>query len=938
MLTAFEWFRLPAIRHFITKAAGVNMKSSSGIGGVGGDSGSRMGMLRSSYCATYALRSLVHIFALLTASSTRYHLLGASAQASEKKVSVRESFFDSPIEKLEWVGANNEVTLALTKNGRLHRSGDGGIAWEDITPQIAALDTERGRASAADLTFDTYVVHPTSKTYVLAVGSTRSHFVSADSGRTWRKLRHRSTIHAFTFHQTRGNWALLTSWTESCKDKSVAGPCVHNLFITKDLGVTFNLVTSYVVQFAWGEQESSQDRIFFSHFNQKSGNQPKLLAWSSGVDFCSTDDFGKSYTTRVSGGNKFGLFPNYIFVAKLDNAATQSVALLVSTDGGEQWGHARIGEPLEEKSYTILDTSENAVVIHVNHGHVNDVEIGHIYVSDQSGLRYIKSLSANIRSADGTCDFDHVGGVDGVYMANQLETDNQHETSEGEDAEESTNIAGGTAGRGRKAGKSESRIRTVISFDKGGSWSRITPPDFDSLGQRITCQTAECSLHLHGPTTLVSASNFVPFYSMPSAAGIILGTGNIGQYLRTEDANTYISIDGGLTWIEAHKRPYIYEIGDHGGLLVMAPSTKKAREVIFSWNEGTSWFEFELSRTRMEVDNIVTEPDSVSTSFLVHGTRGTSGIVYHLDFGSLGMPTCAHPESAGSVSSDYYKWTPSDGRTRKCLLGREQTIIRRKPTAECFNGEKFERPVFERNCECRPINYQCEMGFTRPVLNDLGSQSDPLPCVLDNADLATPENCDVGRMVWVTAYRKTPGDTCEAGWQPEQVQIACPAGRSSWASSPFLRLAVIGLVLYFFRWSRDAVTVICRQLYYKIRRTMEADNRVGFENIKYGQINSMDASPENALESVGDRWDAGNDEDFLNDEGFQQNAPALMQYLQDESPIKMISGGLETAAESIPRLGAPSTSRERNSPHKISLTAGLEDFEPSEKSSFDDLL
>ena len=33
--------------------------------------------------------------------------------------------------------------------------------------------------------------------------------------------------------------------------KKDSGPCNHMLFVTKDLGKTFTLVTSYVVQFAW---------------------------------------------------------------------------------------------------------------------------------------------------------------------------------------------------------------------------------------------------------------------------------------------------------------------------------------------------------------------------------------------------------------------------------------------------------------------------------------------------------------------------------------------------------------------------------------------------------------------------------------------------------------------------------------------------------------
>ena len=34
--------------------------------------------------------------------------------------------------------------------------------------------------------------------------------------------------------------------------------------------------------------------------------------------------------------------------------------------------------------------------------------------------------------------------------------------------------------------------------------------------------------------------------------------------------NTYLSRDGGLTWAEIKKGPYVYEFGDHGGLIVMS--------------------------------------------------------------------------------------------------------------------------------------------------------------------------------------------------------------------------------------------------------------------------------------------------------------------------------------------------------------------------------
>ncbi|KAF4748383.1 Sorl1p, partial [Perkinsus olseni] len=114
---------------------------------------------------------------------------------------------------------------------------------------------------------------------------------------------------------------------------------------------------------------------------------------------------------------------------------------------------------------------------------------------------------------------------------------------------------------------------------------------------------------------------------LETAVGLIMGTGNVGPYLRFEkdEVNTYLSRDGGLTWIEAHKGAYIYEFGDHGGLVVMADDIQKTRQVVFSWNEGHSWYDFDVSEHSMAVDNIVTEPTSTSTKFLMHGTRSDAG-------------------------------------------------------------------------------------------------------------------------------------------------------------------------------------------------------------------------------------------------------------------------------------------------------------------------
>lgn len=803
-----------------------------------------------------------------------------------KKVSVKEVVFDSAVSDIQWIGADQKTVLVQTAKGRLYRSTDGGDKWNEITDQLQGPDAVR-----VPIIVDSLSKSPADQDTIMVTGKQRNHFVSSNGGATWRRVRQKSKIHTFIFHKTRPKWALLSTWTEACEagssrtkksdDEEVdTSPCTHELYITKDLGRTFTLVTSYVVQFSWGHSDKKQeDRIYLTHLRDKKGDQQKLYTWSESVDFAYTDDGGRRLHRMVRHGNKFLVSHGFIFVAKLKDSKTQTVNLLTSNDGGVTFRNAKLPQEIEEKSYTVLDTSEGAVILHVNHGSAEPpLHVGNVYISDAEGVQFTLSLPNNVRSSSGDCEFDKVLSLEGIYIANFRDVARSDGDSSGEavatkkaeankEAEELEGEA--SAGtevdkrRGPKAkSKDESVIRTVITFDKGGVWSYLKPPKVDSLGAKIDCPPDKCWLHLHGVTNF---HNYAPFYSTENAVGIVMSTGNVGPYLRFEpdQVNTYLSRDGGLTWVEAHKGAYIYEFGDHGGLVLMANDIKKTKQVVFSWNEGQSWYDFELSEIPLEVDNIVTEPNATSTKFLLYGTRGDAGIMYHLDFEALGQPLCKGVWAADSVSSDYETWSPSDGRgADKCMLGRQVTYTRRKQTSECFNGEKFERPVNRKNCECTEQNFECEMGFTRKV----GS----MECKFaDDGTITIPQTCTSSDYFYAIAHRKVIGDTCEGGWQPRKVAVPCPAnarlsrGAVSVLGTIFMVTAIMG-----------GITVLSRSERFKgVFANYGFDN---FGSVQYTTIGGK--TPETALDSCGTRFDTdfidGDQDDFDND------APQLMQYTE----------------------------------------------------------
>eukprot|EP00923_Selenidium_pygospionis_P000302 GHVN01000620.1.p1 GENE.GHVN01000620.1~~GHVN01000620.1.p1 ORF type:complete len:860 (+),score=84.35 GHVN01000620.1:105-2684(+) len=828
--------------------------------------------------------------------------------SGEKKVSVSEVSFDSSVEDIQWTNNDHRTVLVKTTKGRLYRSVDAGRTWTEITESLGG-DGDASR----QIVVDSLIVHPMDPKAVLVVGTKHTHFVSENGAKTFRRLTQKMTIHNWQFHPLKPKWALLSTWSEGCTP-GVEGDCNHILYVTKDFGRTFDVVSSYVVQFSWGDKTKPDDvdSIYFTHHRVKKGNQQRYGGWSKTVDFARTSDGGENVSILVERGNKFLVSNGFIFVARLEDAEKQTVKLSVSSDGGATFRTGKLSAELQEKSYTVLDTSEGAIMLHVNHGDVaGGSNTGSVYVSDATGSRYTLSLPGNFRTVTGECEFDKVQSLEGVYIANYKAntkaTESNVTRTNAEKTEEANDSAGETQVDKRKGkhakGKSDDMIKTVISFDKGGVWSYLRPPKVDSKGNPINCpHPDDCWLHLHGITNF---HHYAPFYSVENAPGVIMGTGNVGTHLRydEDDVNTYLSRDGGLTWLEAHKGAYIYEFGDHGGVLVMADDIRKTSQVVFSWNEGQSWYDFELGRYPLEVDNIVIEPNSSSVEFLLYGTRDDAGVLYHLDFGALGQPPCKGVWAADSVSSDYETWTPTDGRkgNERCVLGRQVTYTRRKQTSECFNGRDFERPTSRKNCACTKEDFECELGFTRKV----GS----LECIPEEGALTSPE-CVTSSYFKAMGYRKVPGDTCVDGWFPEEQPVICPA------HSPFSRgaktvlsiIVVLALLLVF---------VTCLSKSEQFRHFFHNYGFDNFQSVKYSMLGVGADNPFD-LDSSGHHHKFEPEMGFIDSEldEHEEDAPTLMSYTntsqtedlesEQRDQSQAISRRLAPAAtDAVPRLLPP---------------------------------
>ena len=110
-------------------------------------------------------------------------------------------------------------------------------------------------------------------------------------------------------------------------------------------------------------------------------------------------------------------------------------------------------------------------------------------------------------------------------------------------------------------------LRTALQKWMAGDTAPKGMPSYAEFAQGIQEVLQHVRTRHQGRVLVVSSGG-----PISTAVGLVLGTGNVGKYLsmREDEVNTYMSRDGGLTWLEVRTGSYIYEIGDHGALIVLA--------------------------------------------------------------------------------------------------------------------------------------------------------------------------------------------------------------------------------------------------------------------------------------------------------------------------------------------------------------------------------
>jgi len=205
---------------------------------------------------------------------------------------------DSTPVNLVWCGVSKEIVLVLTEQNSLYRSDDKGFSWNKLNDVLI-------RTGTSELDKDENVIgkvskileSPMDKTLLVFLGSHGINWIGRECGRKIEALNHGRKIQEFVFHPTERDWGLASAFT-LCED-FVNEPCkiYKELFVTKDMGKTWNIIGSYIVQFGWGitgdkhiSQGVPKERILISYEPRAKGDQ-KQIGWNYKVDLYYSDDF-----------------------------------------------------------------------------------------------------------------------------------------------------------------------------------------------------------------------------------------------------------------------------------------------------------------------------------------------------------------------------------------------------------------------------------------------------------------------------------------------------------------------------------------------------------------------------------------------------------------------------------------------------------------------
>jgi hypothetical protein len=567
---------------------------------------------------------------------------------------------------------NKEETVVLhTSEREVWISHDHGKQWEKKLDDIIAI-----------------YPHQYNNDYVYFITASKKVYYSEDRGKIIHNFEapqrpNLEGLQVLQFHPGKKDWLIWLGGEHCEKD----GPECHTLAsVSQKNGVTWEPMLPYVKKcaFVWREdgRNVKEETVFCEQYTNEDKNAP--------IELISSTDWFATKDVKFKSVVGFATMSEFIIVATKGGEDGTSLQLDTSLDAN-MFADAKFPPNFvvdHQTAYTVLESKTHSVFLHVTVNPREDQEYGSIIKSNSNGTSYVLSINAVNRKKNGYVDFEKMQGIEGVALVNVVA--NPEKVNEG----------------------AMKRKRTLITHNDGADWDALKVTGKDSEDKAYGCDIGKkekCSLHLHGYT---ERDDQRETYSSPTAVGILIGVGNVGEQLDTVgDANTFISTDGGINWKEAKKGAYAWEFGDQGSLIVIVRRGKDVDNLYYSIDNGETWKLHNFVDHKIHVDSITTVPSDTSLNFLVWGKDGNGLVTINVDFSEMKefKKTC-DLDDHNPTDGDYEFWTPQHpflDDQEGCLFGHKAQYHRKKPGHMCRNGKKLDYlHNITENCPCTRRDFE----------------------------------------------------------------------------------------------------------------------------------------------------------------------------------------------------------------------------------------
>ena len=597
-----------------------------------------------------------------------------SGEITNEATSFRASQFEEYfyLERSDRSQEDDETIIMRTDEHEVYITQDAGKTWNQIFKgdDITAIYPHQHFNDIAYFLTGGKKVH-----YTINRGKTFGSFEAPQPPST-------DNLQVLGFHPKYKDWLIWTGAVDCGKGK---GKCHNNAYFTESRGAEWPHELRYVkkCQFIREEGGGGVDHLVYcEQFKDEVPDAPLQLKYS--------DNWFADEKRPFDDIRDFATMSEFIVVAARKRDDRDALSCHTSVDG-KTFADAQFPPTFEvpvQKAYTVLDSSNHAVFLHVTVNNREGYEYGSVVKSNSNGTSYVMSLEGVNRNKRGYVDFEKMQGLEGVIMVNTVA--NQEEADDGK----------------------AKLLRSMITHNDGAQWNTMRAPSKDADGRSYECDVADaarCSLHLHSYTERRDPR---ATFSSPSAIGLMMGVGNVGEYLgRKQEADTFITNDGGIEWRAVRKGNYMWEYGDQGSILVIVEEDVPTTFVFYSLDEGRTWKEYKFSDSEFRVASISTVPSDRSRNFILWGQDSKSGRgkiqTVNIDFTGLTDKQCKLDEN-NPEGGDYYLWEPKHPNQKdNCLLGHIAQYHRKRTESECFNGASIQHQhSIAQNCSCEREDFE----------------------------------------------------------------------------------------------------------------------------------------------------------------------------------------------------------------------------------------